>query len=217
MGHLEIINLTKRFNHHAVLNNFSLSARKGELLGLLGPSGSGKTTLLRIIAGLEEPDEGLVYLGSQLVNDPHRIVPPKRRAVGMVFQDLALWPHLMAWQHLSFVLGNRPEIRSGKLEIQDEIKKVCGMVNFPREFLAKYPHQLSGGEKQRLAIARVLAQAPRILLLDEPLSNLDFSLKEKIRRQIGLIQRKLSITTLYVTHDLRELSGLADRTIHMVQ
>jgi iron(III) transport system ATP-binding protein len=187
-----------------VISDLSLEVEKNKLLGILGPSGCGKTTLLRLIAGLEVPDRGEIIInGSIVYSDRGVFVPPEKRNVGMVFQDLALWPHMTVKEHINFVLESR-NMKDG-----DRVVGILDLVDLT-SLSESYPEQLSGGEKQRVAIARALAQEPRILLLDEPLSGLDQILRGDLKKEIRKLQKKLGITTIYVTHNYLELIDIAD-------
>lgn len=195
-----------------VIKNLSLECGAGEVFVLMGPSGSGKTTLLRLIAGLERPDDGEIQIGGRLASTPRYLLPPYRRRVGMVFQDLALWPHMTIAQHLDFVL--RTSERSGENR-RHRIRELLDIVRLPKPQNC-YPHELSGGERQRLAIARVLAGDPRVLLLDEPLANLDRRLRRTLLKEINDLSRQLGTTIIYVTHDLWEAQHLDGRVAVLV-
>jgi iron(III) transport system ATP-binding protein len=209
---LSIKNVTKRFGAHQALNDVSLEVAAGEVAVILGPSGCGKTTLLRLIAGLDVPDSGEVWLAGRQVSGPYRsMVPPHDREIGFVFQDLALWPHLTVRKNLEFVLesGNVP--RSDRLLRAHDaltLARVDGLAN-------RFPHELSGGEQQRVALARALVGRPRLLLLDEPLSSLDPELRSALRTELVRLQRASNVTTVYVTHDREDASVLADCLIEM--
>ena len=209
---ITLTDVTKRFGSHVALDSVSLEVLPGTAAVVLGPSGCGKTTMLRVIAGLEVPDSGQVLLNGTTVSAPGRThVPPHRRQLGFVFQDLALWPHLTVRQNLDFVLGSmglsRPEQdrRAHDALALVRIEKLAG----------RYPHQLSGGEQQRVALARAIVPEPRVLLLDEPLSSLDAQLRADLRSELARLQRALSLTTVYVTHDREDAAALADCVIEM--
>jgi len=195
--------VTKRFRDVVAVDRASFKVEKGEFFVLLGPSGCGKTTTLRIIAGFETPDEGRVYFNDVDVTK----TKPYERETAMVFQNYALWPHMTVFENIAFGLKLR------KLDWQ-EIKR---RVDWALELVKlkghehKYPHQLSGGQQQRVALARALVVEPKVLLLDEPLSNLDAKLRIAMREELKELQRKLGITTVYVTHDQVEAMTLADR------
>jgi iron(III) transport system ATP-binding protein len=209
---ISIRNITKRFGSHQALAGVSLEIAAGQVAVILGPSGCGKTTLLRLIAGLEVPDEGEVWLDGRCVAARGRsLVPPYRRGIGFVFQDLALWPHLSVEGNLQFVLESARIPRAERSAKAQEVLKLVRI-----EPLAKrLPHQLSGGEQQRVALARALVGQPRVLLLDEPLSNLDPELRAALRVEIARLQRTLTITVVYVTHDHEDADELASRTVRM--
>ncbi|MEX2541091.1 MAG: ABC transporter ATP-binding protein [Trueperaceae bacterium] len=182
-----------------------LSVQEGEILCLLGPSGCGKTTLLRLIAGFEEPDSGSVSIGGSQVVGPGCWVQPEQRAIGFVFQDYALFPHLNVLQNVAF--GVRTKSRRTRIERAEEILDLVGLTIFSR----RYPHQLSGGQQQRVALARALAPKPEVILLDEPFSNLDAALRESTRDEVRSILKETRTTTILVTHDQEEALTFADR------
>jgi iron(III) transport system ATP-binding protein len=196
-------NLTKRFGPLEVVNRVDLAIQEGELFTLLGPSGCGKTTLLRLIAGFYVPDEGEVYFDERRVND----VPPHERGIGMVFQNYALWPHMTVFENAAYGLKlqniGRSEIAAQVMSVLEKVK-LTGLGD-------RYPGQLSGGQQQRVALARALVLNPKILLLDEPLSNLDAKIRIQVRAEIRKLQKELGITTVYVTHDQEEALTLSDR------
>ena len=204
---IELKSISKKLAGKEILNRISLQVGQGRCLALLGPSGCGKTTLLRIIAGFEAPDQGEVLLAGVLAGDRYKLLPPHKRNLGMVFQDLALWPHMTVQKHLDFMLG---KTKTSKAERQAKIFQALKMVQLEDRSLA-YPHQLSGGEKQRLALARALITEPAILLFDEPLSSLDSALKEEMMHEVRQILRSLNITTVYVTHEKQEAFFMADQ------
>jgi len=209
---ISVRNVTKRFASHQALDSVSLEIALEDSVVVLGPSGCGKTTLLRLIAGLEVPDSGEIWLGDVQVAGPGRsLLPPYRRQIGFVFQDLALWPHLTVAGHLEFVLDALTVPRAERNRRIDEALKLVRIEGFG----TRYPHQLSGGEQQRLALARALTGTPRLLLLDEPLSSLDAELRAAMRNELARIQRTLGVTTIYVTHDREDAAALADRVIEM--
>jgi len=200
---ISVENLTKRFGPLAVVSEVSLSIEEGELFTLLGPSGCGKTTLLRLIAGFYAPDGGEIRFDDRVVN----AVPPHERGIGMVFQNYALWPHMTVSENVSYGLKLRkvavPEIAERVRAVLDKVK-LAGLGD-------RYPGQLSGGQQQRVALARALVLNPQILLLDEPLSNLDAKIRIQVRAEIRKLQKELGITTIYVTHDQEEALTLSDR------
>jgi len=180
-----------------------LEVKDGEFLTLLGPSGCGKTTTLRMIAGFERPDGGEILFDGRRVND----LPPYERNIGIVFQDYALFPHMTVFKNVAFGLEMK---KLPKSEIERKVKwalEITGLVGLEK----RYPEQLSGGQQQRVALARALVVEPEVLLLDEPLSNLDAKIRERLRGEIKRIQRELGITTVYVTHDQEEAMAVSDR------
>jgi ABC-type Fe3+/spermidine/putrescine transport system ATPase subunit len=210
---LRLERITKRYGHHPAVQNFSLDVAPAESLAVLGPSGCGKTSVLRLIAGLERPDEGDIWIdGRHVASRGRNAVPANERRVGLVFQDLALWPHLTVRDNLAFVVGSTATPRIQRdARIEDHLK-LCRVD--PR-LANRYPHELSGGEQQRVALARALVGVPRILLLDEPFSNLDTELRLALRGELADLQRQLRLTTIYVTHDPADAVALADRTVVM--
>jgi len=196
-------NLTKRFGPLAVVNGVDFSIEEGELFTLLGPSGCGKTTLLRLIAGFYAPDDGDVRFDDRVVND----LPPHERGIGMVFQNYALWPHMTVFQNVAYGLKLR---KVDHAQIEQRVHAVLEKVKLGG-LDKRYPGQLSGGQQQRVALARALVLNPRILLLDEPLSNLDAKIRIQVRAEIRKLQKELGITTVYVTHDQEEALTLSDR------
>jgi ABC-type Fe3+/spermidine/putrescine transport system ATPase subunit len=209
---VDVRHVGKRFATHQALDAVSLDAAPRECLVILGPSGCGKTTLLRLIAGLDVPDTGEIWLnGVQVANPGRSLLAPHRRGIGFVFQDLALWPHLTVSQSLQFVLDSQRVPRSEQDGWIREVLTVLRIDGFAR----RYPHELSGGEQQRVALARALVGHPRLLLLDEPLSSLDADLRSAMRSELVRLRRELAVTTLYVTHDREDATVLADRVIEM--
>lgn len=209
---VRVAHVTKRYGSRAVVDQLSLDVAPGETLVILGPSGCGKTTLLRLVAGLDVPDVGEIWLDRRPVARTGRsLEPPHRRRIGFVFQDLALWPHLTVRANLTFVMGS---VGIAKTVWDDRVKSVLGLVRI--DALAnRYPHQLSGGEQQRAALARALVAEPRVLLLDEPFSSLDPELRRGLRAELAILQRTLALTTIYVTHDRDDARALADRVVLM--
>lgn len=200
---ISIRNVSKGFGTTPVLRGVSLEIPDGELFFLLGPSGCGKTTLLRLIAGFHGPDAGEIWMGDRRVDD----VPPHGRNAGMVFQNYALWPHLTVEENVGYGLEVR---RVGPAERRERVREALAMVRM--EALAgRSPNQLSGGQQQRVALARALVVRPDVLLLDEPLSNLDARLRLEMRDEIRRLHSELRITTVYVTHDQKESLALAGR------
>jgi iron(III) transport system ATP-binding protein len=210
---LRLNDVTKRHDGGGGIEGVSLDVKAGESIVVLGPSGSGKTTLLRLIAGLETPERGSMWLDGQCVADHGRnIMPPHERHVGLVFQDLALWPHLTVRENLQFVMKS---VRLRRPQHSSRILEVLALCRVHSQLVNRYPHQLSGGEQQRVALARALAGSPRLLLLDEPFSSLDPKLREDLRGELAALQRQLLLPTIYVTHDREDAQALADRTITM--
>ncbi len=203
MVSVRLENVVKRFGKVVAMDHVTLTINHGEFFSFLGPSGCGKTTTLRVIAGLEWSDEGRIYFDYLDVTD----MPPHKRDTGMVFQNYALWPHMTVFENIAYGLRIRKlpkdEIRRRVMEVL-ELVKLTGMEG-------RYPTQLSGGQQQRVALARALVVEPKVLLLDEPLSNLDAKLRIEMREEIKRIQRKLGITAIYVTHDQEEAMVISDR------
>src|SRR5215471_1579386 len=213
---LSVENLHKSFQASGgaevrAVDGVGLSIPAGRLLTLLGPSGCGKTTTLRCIAGLERPDSGRIVIGDQTVFDSARriFVPPSDRGIGMVFQSYAIWPHMTVFENVAFPLRVARDRRYGAAEIKDRVRQALEMVRMGG-FEARPATQLSGGQQQRLAFARGLVREPQILLLDEPLSNLDAKLREQMRVELKRLQKRLGVTTVYVTHDQSEALALSD-------
>ena len=209
---LRLVEVTRRFGDRAAVDRVSLDVAEGEVVALLGASGCGKTTLLRLIAGLETPDEGEVWVaGRRVAAEGRNLVAPFARSVGFVFQDLALWPHLTVAGNLDFVLG------AARLRKRDRGARISETLRLVRAeaFAHKYPGQLSGGEQQRAAIARALVARPRLLLLDEPMSSLYAELKADLLRELSALLQMLNVTTIHVTHDRSETVGFARRAVLM--
>jgi iron(III) transport system ATP-binding protein len=204
---IEIESLSKRYGSLAAVEGLSLDVADGEFVTLLGPSGCGKTTTLRLLAGFVGPDAGSIRVGGQTVSSPAGCVPPEARGMGMVFQNYAVWPHKTVYENVAFGLKVRKVPRG---EQRDRVARVLDLVNLAG-LEGRYPGQLSGGQQQRVALARSLVVEPRILLLDEPLSNLDAKLRERMRWELKALQRRTGITFVYVTHDQSEAMALSDR------
>jgi putative spermidine/putrescine transport system ATP-binding protein len=202
MPHLELDGLTRAYGHLTVVKAVSLAIEKGCFLALLGPSGCGKTTTLRMIAGLERPDAGRVLVGGEDITD----LPPHRRGLGVVFQSYALFPHMSVLANIGFGLEMQGV---GSSERRRRAEAALDMVGLAAH-AQKRPRQLSGGQQQRVAVARALAIEPRVLLLDEPLSALDAKLREELRAEMRLIQRRAGTTSVFVTHDQAEALAMAD-------
>ncbi|MEP4638875.1 MAG: ABC transporter ATP-binding protein, partial [Yoonia sp.] len=200
---LEIRNLRKAFAGRAVVNDVSLSVMPGQVTCLLGPSGCGKSTTLRMIAGVETQDSGSIYVDGQLVCDGTMSIPPEGRSIGLMFQDFALFPHLSVTQNVAFGL------RAPKAEVADRVTKLLAKVGMSRHADA-YPHELSGGEQQRIALARALAPSPRVMLMDEPFSGLDDRLRDDIRDETLEVLKEEGTAVLLVTHEPGEAMRMAD-------
>ncbi|QTA79393.1 putative ABC transporter, ATP-binding protein [Desulfonema limicola] len=204
---IQVINIQKGFGRTRALSEISLEAGQKEILALVGPSGCGKTTLLRIIAGFERPDKGKVLINSREVSKPDYIMEPYKRKISMIFQDLALWPHMSAQAHIMFALENDGMSKKERLLKSREILKSVNLNGHEK----RRPHQLSGGEKQRLAIARAIASSSEYLLMDEPFSNLDIFIKDELQKLIVGIKNLLHTGIIYVTHNIDEAFAVADR------
>ena len=213
MPSVRVEGLRKRFDKIAAVDDISIEFRDGEMTSVLGPSGCGKTTTLNLIAGFFEPDGGSIHFGERLIADPERgvAVPSNKRDVGMVFQSYALWPHLRVADNVAYGLKMRKVPRA---ERDDAARRALQRVRL-ETYCDRYPHELSGGQQQRVALARAIAYAPQILLFDEPLSNLDATLREEMRLEIKDIHREIGITSIYVTHDQAEAMSLSDRIVVM--
>jgi iron(III) transport system ATP-binding protein len=206
MAFIEIENLFKRFKNVVAINHIQLEVNQGEMLTLLGPSGCGKTTTLRCIAGLERPDEGdIVIDGKPMLSQG--FVQPSKRGIGMVFQNYAVWPHMKVYNNIVYGLKIQ---KMSRPQITEKAQKVLELVGLSG-LEDRYPGQLSGGQQQRVALARALVGNPKVLLLDEPLSNLDAKLREELRFEIKSLVRRMGITSVYVTHDQAEAMVISDR------
>ncbi len=201
--HIHLKDVVKRFGALEAVSHVSLEIQDGELFTLLGPSGCGKTTILRLIGGFHKPDEGEVYFGDKEVS----AIPTYQRNIGMVFQNYALWPHMTIFDNVAYGLKIKKIPRT---EIPDRVNRVLSMVNLTG-LEKRYPGQLSGGQQQRVALARALVLNPDVLLLDEPLSNLDAKIRLQVRAEIRKLQKELAITSIYVTHDQEEALTISDR------
>jgi iron(III) transport system ATP-binding protein len=216
MAGITIRGLTKSYGGEASLaavGDLSLDVADGEFVTLLGPSGCGKTTTLRLIAGFIGPDAGTIHAGDKLVSSPEHVVPPEARGMGMVFQNYAVWPHKTVYENVVFGLKLR---RVPAADARARVRAVLALVNLVG-FEERLPSELSGGQQQRVALARSLVVEPGILLLDEPLSNLDAKLRERMRGELKELQRRTGITFVYVTHDQAEALALSDRIAVMQQ
>lgn len=195
------------------VENFNLEIAHGEFVSFLGPSGCGKTTTLRMLAGLERNTQGRIRLDSEVVSDAESslFMPPEKRKIGMVFQSYAVWPHMNVFENVAYPLRIA---KTPKTEIDQRVEEILKVVEL-NGLERRMPNQLSGGQQQRVALARGLVARPRVLLLDEPLSNLDAKLREKMRYDIREIQKRLKLTVVYVTHDQLEANTMSDRMVIM--
>lgn len=210
---LSLRGLQNFFGEVRAVDGIDLSIREGESVVLLGPSGCGKTTTLRAVAGFVRLDGGEIFLDGKKIADENSMVPPEKRNLGMVFQNYAIWPHRTVFQNVAYglVIQKRP-----KQEIAERVSRSLEMVRLTG-LDARFPGELSGGQQQRVALARAIITEPAMLLLDEPLSNLDASLREEMRFELKELQERIGVTTLYVTHDQEEALVLADRIVVMDQ
>jgi putative spermidine/putrescine transport system ATP-binding protein len=206
-AHVELNQLVRTYGQVRALDGFSLSIAPGEFVALLGPSGCGKTTALRVLAGFERPDSGRVMVDGKDISD----VSAQKRDMGMVFQSYSLFPNMNALNNVAFGLRMRHQRSAQRLKKAAEVLEMVGLSDQTK----KYPHQMSGGQQQRVALARALAIEPQVLLLDEPLSALDAKVRAELRDQIRLLQKRLAITTIFVTHDQEEALSMADRVCVM--
>lgn len=207
MAKVRLEHVWKRFGKVVAVKDFNLETEDGEFVVFVGPSGCGKTTTLRMIAGLEEVSEGRIYIGDRLVND----VPPKDRDIAMVFQNYALYPHMNVYENMAFGLRLR---RYPKDEIDRRVKEAARILKI-EHLLNRKPRELSGGQRQRVAMGRAIVREPKVFLMDEPLSNLDAKLRVEMRAEIAKLQRRLGVTTIYVTHDQVEAMTLGHRIVVM--
>ncbi|MBW2514511.1 MAG: ABC transporter ATP-binding protein, partial [Deltaproteobacteria bacterium] len=206
MAYIDIQNLYKSFKNIVAVNRIQLGVKKGEMLTLLGPSGCGKTTTLRCIAGLEKPEEGdIVIDGRPLLSEG--FVQPSKRGIGMVFQNYAVWPHMKVFNNVAYGLKLQKLPKNEVRKKTGDVLELVGLGGLED----RYPSQLSGGQQQRVALARALVRNPKVLLLDEPLSNLDAKLREELRFEIKSLVRRMGITAVYVTHDQAEAMVISDR------
>ena len=210
---LTVEKLTIKYGDFTAVDSFSVSIRPGEFVVLLGPSGCGKTTTLRSMAGFISPSAGQISHGEDVISSPGKVVPPERRGMGMIFQGFALWPHMTAAENVGYGL----RFGRGRREVEDPAAAVDAALESVAmlEHGDQYPGQLSGGQQQRVALARSLAVAPFVLLLDEPLSNLDALLRDRMRHELKRIHERVGFTAVYVTHDQAEALHLGDRVVIM--
>lgn len=214
MSMIELRRVSKHYDRKYVVDDMSLKVEHAERVVLFGPSGCGKTTVLYLIAGLTIPDAGEILIAEKVVaKGGKNLREPEQRGIGMVFQDLALWPHMTVAENIEFGL------RAKNIPLEQRSHRIRAMIHLVRlgDFLNARPGELSGGEQQRVALARALALAPRILLMDEPLSTLDDELNAKLREEILRLQRDLNFTLVYVTHNRNEASALGARIIYLRQ
>ena len=207
MARIQLKALRKRFDDTDVVRGIDLDVEHNEFVVLVGPSGCGKSTTLRMIAGLEEITDGEIYIGNELVNH----IPPRDRHIAMVFQNYALYPHMTVRRNIAYGLQNR---KIDKATIEQKVQEAATMLNLT-EYLDRKPAQLSGGQRQRVAMGRAIVRDPALFLFDEPLSNLDAKLRNQMRIEIKALQRRLGVTSIYVTHDQVEAMTMADRIIVM--
>jgi iron(III) transport system ATP-binding protein len=207
MPGVRIQGLTKRYGAIAAVESLDLRVEPGELVALLGPSGCGKTTTLRLVAGFLKPEAGEIWVGERCLSSPAAVVPPERRRMAMIFQSYALWPHMTVNQNVAYGLRFTGAPKADRDRRVNDILKAVQLEGYG----ARYPGELSGGQQQRVAVARALVVEPEILLLDEPLSNLDANLREEMRFEIRRLHETFAITTLYVTHDQAEAMVISDR------
>ena len=207
MSRLVLADVSRRFGTVTAVDRFSLTLQPGEFVSLLGPSGCGKTTTLRMIAGFLEPSEGTIDMDGRRISAPGSTLPPEKRNMSMIFQSYAIWPHMTVAENVAFGLEVR---RLPRAEIQTRVAKILDVVQMGH-LAARYPHELSGGQQQRVALARAIVVQPAVLLLDEPLSNLDANLREEMRFEIRRLHDEFKITTVYVTHDQSEAMVTSDR------
>jgi len=209
MSSITINKVTKFFDNVEIIREFTQVIGDREFVTFLGPSGCGKTTMLRMIAGFEKPTSGEISIDDRVVSSAKDFVPPEKRGIGMVFQSYAVWPHMTVFENVAYPLKIA---RLPKVEIKTKVENILEAVHLD-QYAERIPSQLSGGQQQRVALGRALVSEPRLLLLDEPLSNLDAKLRESMRFEIKDIQKRFGITVVYVTHDQAEAMAMSDRII----
>ena len=207
MSVITIDHVSKQYGNVTVLNDFHDEFKDGEFITLLGPSGCGKTTMLRMLAGFEKPSSGEIRLDGKVVSSADTFVPPEKRGIGMVFQSYAVWPHMNVFDNVTYPLKIQ---KVSKAEIKERTERVLEAVHLS-QYVSRMPSELSGGQQQRVALGRALVAQPKVLLLDEPLSNLDAKLRERMCFEIKEIQQRFGITVVYVTHDHNEAMTMSDR------
>jgi iron(III) transport system ATP-binding protein len=211
MSKLVLRNVARRYGAVDAVTEFSLELAPGEFVSLLGPSGCGKTTTLRMIAGFVPPSEGTIEMDGQVISSPSGVVPPEKRRMSMIFQSYAIWPNMTVGENVGFGLQVR---KMSRAEIDCRVDGILDVVQM-RSLKGRYPSELSGGQQQRVALARAIVVEPEVLLLDEPLSNLDANLREEMRFEIRRLHDEFKITTVYVTHDQSEAMVTSDRIVVM--
>ena len=211
MSKLVLKNIGKSYGNFNAVEGFSLELEKGEFVSLLGPSGCGKTTTLRMIAGFVPPTAGTIEMDGQTISTPNGVVPPEKRRMSMIFQSYAIWPNMTVGENVGFGLEVRKLPRA---EIEQRVDRILDIVQM-KALKGRYPSELSGGQQQRVALARAIVVEPEVLLLDEPLSNLDANLREEMRFEIRRLHDEFKITTVYVTHDQSEAMVTSDRIVVM--
>jgi iron(III) transport system ATP-binding protein len=213
MSKLRLEDVSRRFGAVTAVERFSLALETGEFVSLLGPSGCGKTTTLRMIAGFLAPSEGTIEMDGEVISSPASSLPPEKRNMSMIFQSYAIWPNMTVAENVAFGLEVR---RQSRAEIRDKVDRILDVVRM-KHLRDRYPQELSGGQQQRVALARAIVVQPGVLLLDEPLSNLDANLREEMRYEIRRLHDEFRITTVYVTHDQAEAMVTSDRIAVMNQ
>ena len=209
MATVSLSGLTKQFTGMAAVADLGLEIKDGEFISLLGPSGCGKTTTLRLVAGFLQPDAGEIRVDDKVISSPSILIPPERRHMSMIFQSYAIWPHMTVFQNVAYGLKFK---KLSSREVEQKTERLLRVVHL-EALKDRYPAELSGGQQQRVALARALVVEPQILLLDEPLSNLDANLREEMRFEIRRLHEEFGITTIYVTHDQAEAMVTSDRIV----